>query len=62
MSFVKSGYPVVLGDKLVENDTVSSKVDNSSYMYKFLREALKFDNVFLRSELEKGNEQGISRR
>lgn len=57
ISFVKSGYPVVLGDKLVENDTVSSKVDNSSYMYKFLSEALKFDNVFLRSKLEKGNEQ-----
>ena len=57
MSFVKSGYPVVLGDKLVENDTVSSKVDNSSYMYKFLSEALKYDNVFLRSDLEKGNNQ-----
>lgn len=57
MSFVKSGYPVVLGDKLVENDTVSSKVDNSSYMYKFLSEALKYDNVFLRSKLEKGNDQ-----
>lgn len=60
MSFVKSGYPVVLGDALVENKgnkTVSSKVDNSSYMYKFLSEALKFDNVFLRSKLEKGNEQ-----
>lgn len=60
MSFVKSGYPVVLGDALVENKenkTVSSKVDNASYMYKFLREALKFDNVFWRSELEKGNEQ-----
>ena len=60
MSFVKSGYPVVLGDDLVENkenNTVSSKVDNSSYMYKFLSEALKYDNVFSRSELEKGNEQ-----
>ena len=57
ISFVKSGYPVVLGNKLVENDTVSSKVDNSSYMYKFLSEALKYDNVFLRSGLEKGNEQ-----
>lgn len=60
MSFVKSGYPVVLGDALVENKenkTVSSKVDNSSYMYKFLSEALKYDNVFLRSELENGNDQ-----
>ena len=60
MSFVKSGYPVVLGDALVENrenNTVSSKVDNSSYMYKFLSEALKYENVFSRSELEKGNEQ-----
>lgn len=60
MNFVKSGYPVVLGDALVENrenNTVSSKVDNSSYMYKFLSEALKYENVFSRSELEKGNEQ-----
>ena len=57
MSFVKSGYPVVLGDKLVQDGNVTSKVDNSSYMYKFINEALKYNNVFTRSDLEEGNQK-----
>ena len=56
MSFAKSGYPIVLGDDLLDNGNVSTKtVDNSSYIYKFLSEAVKFDNVMAESELKKAN-------
>jgi len=56
MSFVKSGYPVVLGDSLITGKEVNTKkVDNSSYMYKFLKDAIKFSNVMTESELEKAN-------
>ena len=56
MSFAKSGSPIVLGDNLLDNGNVSAKtVDNSSYMYKFLSEAVKFDNVMAESELKNAN-------
>ena len=46
LDFVKSGYPVVLADSLVENGRVSTKtVDNSSWYYRFMSEVLSYDNV-----------------
>ena len=50
VEFVKSGYPVVFADNLVsgnESDrTVNTeKVDASSWYYKFIKEALKYDNA-----------------
>lgn len=60
MNFVKSGYPVVLGDKLISEGSVdTTKVDNSSYMYKFLSEAISYDNVMSVSQL-KENQNKIS--
>ena len=60
MNFVKSGYPVVLGDKLLSKGSVDTvKVDNSSYMYKFLSEAISYDNVMSVSQL-KENQNKIS--
>ena len=54
MNFVKSGYPVVLGDKLISGNSVdTTKVDNSSYMYKFLSEAISYNNVMSVSQLKK---------
>ena len=57
MEFVKSGYPVVLGEKLVnvkgKNRTVNmDTVDGSSYYYQFLQDALKYSNVIVESELK----------
>lgn len=46
MSFVKSGYPVVIADGLVQNGKINtSVVDNSSYVYKFLESAQAYRNV-----------------
>jgi hypothetical protein len=54
MNFVKSGYPVVLGDNLISGGSVNTtKVDNSSYMYKFLSEAISYNNVMSVSQLKK---------
>lgn len=54
MSFVKSGYPVIIADDLVSGDKINTEtVDNSSYMYQFLNEAWSYDNVMTVSEIEK---------
>lgn len=46
MDFVKSGYPVILADSLVNSGTADEKiVDNSSWYYKFINEALSYPNV-----------------
>lgn len=53
MSFVKSGYPVILADSLVSGKSVNTKVvDDSSYYYKFLTNALEYPNVVKVSEIE----------
>lgn len=53
MDFVKSGYPVVLADSLVEDGYASKKtVDDSSYYYKFIEAALPYSNVSTVSELK----------
>ena len=53
MSFVKSGYPVIVADSLIAGNDVNTKtVDNSSYYYKFLKNALKYPNVAKVAELE----------
>ena len=60
MNFVRSGYPVVLGNDLISGDSVNiDKVDNSSYMYKFLSEAISYDNVMSVSQLRE-NQNKIS--
>lgn len=54
MSFVKSGYPVIIADELVSGNNINTEtVDNSSYMYQFLKDALPYDNVLTVSEIEK---------
>ena len=57
--FVKSGYPVVLGDNLVTGEGTdrtirTDKVDAASYYYEFLTDALKYDNIFTWDEADKG--------
>lgn len=54
MNFVKSGYPVILGDGLVNsNGTVnSSEVGASSWYYQFMTDALKYDNVMTGTQAE----------
>ena len=54
MDFVKSGYPVVIADSLVSDGHASTRtVDNSSYYYKFIEDALSYNNVTTVSELQK---------
>ncbi len=55
--FVKSGYPVILGNGIVSSDGSSrrvneSTVDASSWYYQFMKTALQYDNVVTRSEAE----------
>ncbi len=54
MNFVKSGYPVILGDGLVNsNGTVnSSEVGSSSWYYQFMTDALKYGNVMTGTQAE----------
>lgn len=57
INYVKSGYPVVLGNTLVSGEGTERKVnkntvDASSYYYQFLKEAIKYENVVTRSEVE----------
>lgn len=54
MNFVKSGYPVILGDGLVNsNGTVnSSEVGASSWYYQFMTDALKYGNVMTGTQAE----------
>lgn len=58
LDFVRSGYPVVLGDYLVSNGNVNTNaVDNASYYYEFMTEALKYENVLTEGELNQDNSQ-----
>lgn len=61
LDFVKSGYPVILGSKLVTSDrTANDKtVDSASWYYQFINEALKYSNVVTDEELE-NKEKDIS--
>lgn len=55
MSFVNSGYPVIIEDGLVseqEGNINIGVVDTSSYMYSFLREAISKKNVFVESKVD----------
>lgn len=56
MRFVKSGYPVVLGNNLLTRDRKvdSAKVDTASWYYQFMEEALKYPNVMTKAELDSG--------
>lgn len=57
LDFVKSGYPVVLGNYLVSDGKVNENaVDNASYYYEFLTNALKYDNVMTVGELDNQTE------
>lgn len=56
--FVQSGYPVVFASGLMKQNQDNKsrvidnkKVDASSYYYEFMSYALKYDNVFVSSEL-----------
>ena len=56
--FVQSGYPVVFASGLMKKNQDNKsrviddkKVDASSYYYEFMNYALKYDNVFVSSEL-----------
>ena len=57
--FVQSGYPVVFASGLMKQSQDNKsrvidneKVDASSYYYEFMNYALKYDNVFVSSELK----------
>lgn len=57
--FVQSGYPVVFASGLMKQNQDNKsrvidnkKVDASSYYYEFMSYALKYDNVFVSSELK----------
>lgn len=54
VNFVKSGYPVVLGNALVNDQgkVNENKVDASSYYYEFIEKALDYPNVITRSEAD----------
>ena len=54
VNFVKSGYPVVLGNALVNDQgkVNENKVDASSYYYEFVEKALDYPNVITRSEAD----------
>ena len=57
--FVKSGYPVVIGDGLVSGSgdkrkVNTDKVDAASYYYEFLTDALKYDNTVTKTEATNG--------
>ena len=56
LEFVKSGYPVVLGNSLLNSDRTvdTDEVDNSSYYYEFLSQAISYDNVVTKSEIDSG--------
>ena len=59
LDFVKSGYPVVVGTDLVSADSGSRKVnettvDNASYYYEFLNNALNYGNFCTAKELDTG--------
>lgn len=59
LDFVKSGYPVVTGTELVSTDAGSRKVnettvDNASYYYEFLNNALNYGNFCTAKELNTG--------
>ena len=53
LDFVKSGYPVIVGKELVTDGQVNTAtVDNSSYYYTFLKEALQYENVMSEDTLQ----------
>lgn len=53
LDFVKSGYPVVVGDELVSGGQVNTNtVDTSSYYYMFLNQALQYENVMSEGALQ----------
>lgn len=55
LNFVKSGYPVIVSDELLSGEEVNTnRVDNASYYYEFLSEALEYDNVMSVSNLSSG--------
>lgn len=56
LDFVKSGYPVVVDSQLLDDSGAvdGSKVDTASSYYRFIDQALKYENVFSRKELDDG--------
>ena len=51
--FLSSGYPIIIGDKLLNSDASAvntNVVDSSSYMYEFLTDALENDRVNVMSK------------
>lgn len=54
LDFVKSGYPVVVDSELLDSSGAvdSSKVDTASGYYRFISQALKYENVFNRKDLD----------
>ena len=56
LDFVKSGYPVIAGNGLVSDGKINKeKVDNASYYYEFLTNAIGYDNVVSVDALNNGN-------
>ena len=57
LDFVKSGYPVIVGDALISNGKVNTvRVDNSSWYYQFLSEAINYQNVLTAESLNENSE------
>ena len=56
VDYVKGTYPIVVADKLCQNETTPSTttLDNCTYLYSFLKEHLDDPNVFKASEISAG--------
>lgn len=55
MDFVKSGYPVILGNSLLSNGKVNSTaVDTASYYWEFMNRAVGYENVASLSDITNG--------
>lgn len=54
LNFANSGYPVIIANGLLSGDSIdTSKIDKSSYWYKYLKKVLSYDNVMSFSDSQK---------
>ena len=61
--FVSSGYPIIVGDGLLNADKKSvntNVVDSSSYMYQFINKAITSDKVNIMSKSEADKKQNLN--
>ncbi len=60
-AFMSSGYPIIIGDKLLKNGKVNTDVvDSSSYMYQFLSKAVSDNRQNVMSWTQASQRQNLS--